>query len=38
VLWLIGAYSIVFGVLLIALGVKLHGLVRSVDRMSPRAV
>jgi uncharacterized membrane protein HdeD (DUF308 family) len=38
VLWLIGAYSIVFGVLLMALGVKLHGLVRSVDRMSPRAV
>jgi len=38
VLWLIGAYSIVFGVLLIALGVRLHGLVRSADRMTPRAV
>jgi len=36
--WLIGAYSIVFGVLLIVLGVRLHGLVRSVDRMSPHAV
>lgn len=38
VLWLIGAYSIVFGVLLIALGVRLRGMVRSVDRMTPRAV
>lgn len=35
--WLIGAYSIVFGVLLIVLGVRLHSLVRSVDRMSPHA-
>jgi len=36
--WLIGAYSIVFGVLLIGLGLRLHSLVRSVDRMSPHAV
>jgi uncharacterized membrane protein HdeD (DUF308 family) len=38
VVWLIGAYAIVFGVLLIALGLRLHSMVRSVDRMSPRAV
>jgi uncharacterized membrane protein HdeD (DUF308 family) len=37
VVWLIGAYAIVFGCLLIALGVRLHGQVRSVDRMSPHA-
>ena len=36
--WLIGAYSIVFGVLLIILGVRLHSLVRSADGMSPHAV
>ena len=36
--WLIGAYSIVFGVLLIVLGVRLHSLVRSTDGMSPHAV
>lgn len=36
--WLIGAYSIVFGVLLIVLGIRLHSLVRSADRMSPHAV
>ena len=36
--WLIGAYSIVFGVLLIVLGVRLHNLVRSADGMSPHAV
>lgn len=36
--WLIGAYSIVFGVLLIVLGVRLHNLVRSTDGMSPHAV
>ena len=35
--WLIGAYSIVFGVLLIILGVRLHSLVRSTDGMSPHA-
>jgi uncharacterized membrane protein HdeD (DUF308 family) len=38
VVWLIGAYATVFGVLLIALGVRLHSLVRSVDRMTPRTV
>ncbi len=38
VIWVIGAYAIVFGVLLIALGLRLHGLVRSADRMSPRTV
>jgi uncharacterized membrane protein HdeD (DUF308 family) len=38
VVWLIGAYAVVFGVLLIALGIRLHSLTRSADRMSPRAV
>ena len=38
VVWLIGAYAIVFGCLLIALGVRLHGMVKSADRMTPRAV
>jgi len=38
VVWLIGAYSIVFGFLLVALGLRLHSLVRSADRMSPRPV
>lgn len=36
--WLIGAYAIVFGALMIALGLRLHHLVKSADRMSPRAV
>ncbi len=35
--WLIGAYAIVFGVVLIGFGLRLHSLVRSVDRMSPHA-
>jgi uncharacterized membrane protein HdeD (DUF308 family) len=38
VVWLIGAYAIVFGILLIALSLRLHGMVRSTDQMSPRAV
>lgn len=38
VVWLIGAYAIVFGVLLIALSLRLHGMMRSPDQMSPRAV
>jgi len=38
VVWLIGAYSIVFGVLLLSLGVKLRGLVRAAHQMTPRAV
>src|SRR4029078_12654072 len=37
VVWLIGAYSIVFGVLLIVLGVRLHSMVRSADGLSPHA-
>lgn len=36
--WLIGAYAIVFGVLMIVLGLRLHSMVRSADRMSPHAV
>lgn len=38
VVWLIGAYAVVFGALLIALGLRLHNLVKSADGMSPRAV
>jgi len=38
VVWLIGAYAIVFGVILIALSLRLHGMLRSHDEMSPRAV
>jgi uncharacterized membrane protein HdeD (DUF308 family) len=38
VVWLIAAYALVFGVLLIALGVRLHSLVKSADHMTPRAV
>jgi len=38
VIWLIGAYAIVFGVLLIALGLRLHNMLRHADRMTPRAV
>ena len=38
VVWMIGAYAIVFGCLLIALGFRLHGMVKSADRMAPRAV
>ena len=38
VMWLIGVYAIVFGVLMIALGLRLHSLVKSADHMSPRAV
>jgi uncharacterized membrane protein HdeD (DUF308 family) len=37
VVWLVGAYAIVFGVLLIVLGVRLHSMLRSVDRMTPHA-
>jgi uncharacterized membrane protein HdeD (DUF308 family) len=33
VVWLIGAYSIVFGILLIAFGIKLRALERSAPRM-----
>jgi uncharacterized membrane protein HdeD (DUF308 family) len=38
VVWLIGVYSIIFGVLLVALGVKLKGLVRSAAHMTPHPV
>ena len=36
--WLIGAYTIFFGVLLLGLGFKLRALVRSVQQMAPRPV
>jgi len=38
VVWLIGAYAVLFGVLLIGLGLRLHGMVGSADRMSPHTV
>lgn len=38
VVWLIGAYAIVFGILMIALSLRLHGMMRSAGRISPRAV
>ncbi len=38
VVWLIGIYAIVFGLLLTALGFRLRSLMHSVDRMSPRPV
>jgi uncharacterized membrane protein HdeD (DUF308 family) len=36
--WLIGAYAILFGVLLLGLGFKLRALVRSAQQMTPRPV
>ena len=38
VVWLIGIYAVVSGVLLLALGVKLRGLVHSLDHMVPHPV
>jgi uncharacterized membrane protein HdeD (DUF308 family) len=38
VVWLIGAYSVFFGLLLLIFGIKLRGLVRSADNMVPHAV
>jgi len=38
VVWLIGVYAVVFGILLLALGIKLRGLERSLTHMVPTAV
>lgn len=38
VVWIIGAYAIVFGVLMAALGFKLRGVERSLYQMTPRTV
>lgn len=38
VIWLIGAYSVFFGLLLLVFGIKLRGLVRTADNMVPHAV
>ena len=38
VVWLIGAYSIIFGVLLMVLGFRLRSLVHDAQQMSPRTV
>jgi uncharacterized membrane protein HdeD (DUF308 family) len=38
VVWLIGIYAMVSGILLLALGVKLRGLVRSLPHMVPTPV
>jgi len=38
VVWIIGAYAIVFGVLLMALGFKLRGLERITHQMTPHPV
>jgi uncharacterized membrane protein HdeD (DUF308 family) len=38
VVWLIGAYSVLFGILLLVFGIKLRGLVRSADNMVPHPV
>jgi uncharacterized membrane protein HdeD (DUF308 family) len=37
VVWLIGAYSIVFGILLLVFGIKLRSLVHSAPNMLPHA-
>jgi uncharacterized membrane protein HdeD (DUF308 family) len=38
VVWIIGAYAIVFGMLMVALGFRLRGLERSIHHMTPRTV
>jgi uncharacterized membrane protein HdeD (DUF308 family) len=38
VVWLIGAYSILFGVLMVGLGFKLKGLTHAEPRMTPRTI
>jgi uncharacterized membrane protein HdeD (DUF308 family) len=38
VVWIIGSFAIVFGVLMVALGFKLRGLERSLHQMTPRTV
>ena len=38
VVWLIGAYAVVWGVLLVSLGFKLRSLVHAAQQMTPRTV